>query len=95
MTYGAWTARWANWVVLLEATNGGWDVKVWVWLPNKPATARRELAANTKMVSHEEAIKWACEVMKNDGATVMVLGAPSITLESMLQFTPAPFAVCA
>lgn len=93
MTHGAWTARWANWVVLLEATDKGWDVKVWRWLFGKPASARHELAAQRAMATHDEAIKWACDVMKNDGATVMVLDAPSMTLESVLQFTPAPQAV--
>jgi hypothetical protein len=93
VTYGAWQARWANWVVHLEANEGGWDVKVWLWLPGKPATARRELAVASKMASHEEAVKWACQAMRDDGATVMVLDAPSITLESMLQFAPAPRAV--
>lgn len=89
---GAWTARWADWVVWLQRTEAGWNVKVWHW-PLDRVTERREVGTQNLLASHDEAIKWACDTMKNDGATVMVLGAPSITLESMLKFTPAPQAV--
>lgn len=90
---GAWSARWANWVVGLQATEAGWDVVVWQWLFNKPPSARRELESKKGFVTHEEAIKWACDVMRKDGATVMILDAPSMTLETVLQFAPAPMAV--
>lgn len=91
---GAWTSRClSNWVVWLENTGTGWNAKVWRWPFNKPPSDRVQLDARTNMTSHEEAIKWACDVMKNDGATVMVLDAPGITLASMLKFTPAPQAV--
>lgn len=89
---GAWTARWADWVIGLQSNETGWDAVVWRWsLDSK--TERQEVEAKKGFTTHEEAIKWACDTMRKDGATVLVLGAPSITLESMLKFTPAPQAV--
>jgi len=83
---GKWTARWANWSVGLEWKAGGWEVTVWRQLPGKKF--RHALGSHDGLRTTEEAVSWACRVMRDDGAKVMVLDAPTLTLESALSFRP-------
>jgi hypothetical protein len=90
LTSGAYSARWGNWVVGLRSGRHGWLATVWRWLPGKPLAARHELAAQDGFNTATIAVAWCCRIMRADGAIVMVLDAPSLTLDAVLRFTPAP-----
>jgi hypothetical protein len=83
---GKWSARWANWAVGLEWKADGWEVAVWRQLPGK--TFRHPLGTQGGFLTTSEAVSWACKVMRDNGASVLVLGAPGLTLETALSFTP-------
>lgn len=88
---GSWSARWGNWHVSLVSNGDRWDAKVFRWPPCSTLAERVEIDNWDGFRSSEEAVTWACDVMKNDGARVMVLGSlKPITLASMLSFKPAP-----
>jgi len=91
MATRSWSARWGNWqVVLQEFDPGRWGVKVHRWPPGAGLELRSVLATCDLFGTRDAAIDWACDVMKSDGARVLVLDAPGLTLRAMLQFTPAP-----
>ncbi len=83
---GKWSARWANWAVALEWKTDGWEVAVWRQLPGK--TFRHPLGSQGGFLTTSEAVTWACNVMRDNGAVMMVLGAPNFPLEAALNFTP-------
>ena len=85
-----WFARWGNWSVGLRQADDTWNVTVWRWLPGKPLACRHELDACDGFKTRTAAIEWAAAVMKRDGARIMVLDAPGITIASTLAFDPAP-----
>ncbi len=87
---GAWSARWGNWVVGLRVCDGKWAAKVWRWQPGESLAARSEINTQDGFDTQKDAVTWACGVMREDGAVVMILDAPSIVLENMLRFQPAP-----
>ncbi len=90
LTSGAHSARWANWVVLLEGQGGTWRTRVWRWAPNKSLASRIEIAAADGFKTSQDAASWACQRMRENGAIVLVLDAPQFRLEDALDFTPAP-----
>lgn len=84
---GRWVARWGNWSVDLEWQADAWKVILWRQRPGR--TYRHLLAEETGFVRVEEAVAWACRIMRTDGAQVMILGREDLTLESILSFKPA------
>lgn len=93
MLKGNWSARWGAWAVGLRSHGSMWSATVWRWEPGTSLSVRREIDDWDGFKTVEEAVAWACIVMRNDGAKVFVVGRPDMTLESMLAFAPAPEAV--
>jgi len=86
LTGGAWTARWADWVVELRHLPTGWRGTVWHW----PVGARgRRLGQASCFQVPLLAASWAATILGRVGARVMVDGQPS-ALSDCLAFTPAP-----
>lgn len=91
---GTWHARWGNWAIFLHSAGDRWDVRVWRWAPSTDVATHVEIDAWDGFYSQEEAVTFACDVMRNDGAKVMVLGANKpMTIEALLRFAPALAAV--
>jgi hypothetical protein len=86
----SWHARWGNWAVSLKTTGDCWAVTVYRWPPGSGLGDRKVLATCPFFGAREEAVSWACGVMRSDGATVVVLDAPGLALEHLLRFTTAP-----
>ena len=87
---GNWAARWGAWIVGLRSCGSSWNSTVWRRTSSLVPAARRELDSWDGFKTAEEAVTWACDVMRADGAEVMVLGAPGLKLEGLLSFSPAP-----
>jgi hypothetical protein len=91
MATKTWSALWGNWqVVLRQLEVGRWSVRVFRWSPERKQSERRVLATCDYFARRENAVTWAADVMRHDGAKVFVLDAPGLSLEAMLRFTPAP-----
>lgn len=93
ITSGSWSARWGNWMVGLRQCGASWLVTVWRWKPGTSLSARHQLAERDDFESPVAGVIWACDVLRNDSAKVFVIGMPSLTLDKVLQFSPAPEAV--
>lgn len=87
---GTWTARWSDWVVKLKVKSDKCDATVWRWTVGGGYTERMQLGARNDFSSSKDAVAWACDVLRDNGVKVMILDKPSITLESLLRFNPAP-----
>jgi len=83
---GRWFARWGNWAVDLEWKDDGWEVTVWRQLPGK--RFRHALGSYAGYATTEEAVEQACKVMRDDGAVVLIIDRPGLTLERILSFKP-------
>ena len=91
---GSYSARWADWVVLIDGGGGCWRAKVWRWAPGKSLASRIEIGASEGFTSAHDAAGWACDRMRDNGAIVLVLDASrSFTLIDVLDFVPAPESV--
>lgn len=90
VTQGSWTARWGDWLIKLRVREASSEATVWRWTTGGGYTERQQLGWRGGFSAPVDAVKWACDVLRDSGAKVMILGAPSITLESMLRFAPAP-----
>lgn len=77
-------------MVGLQRLDSSWGVKVWRWAPGSGLEARTLLAKCDYFTTREKAVEWAADLMRSDGAKVLVLDAPGLTVESMLWFKPAP-----
>lgn len=87
ITSGSWCARWSNWTLKLRDDRGEWKVTVRRGVPGEADACSH---TSDGFLSPQTAVTWACDKMRTFGAKVMILGKPSITLESLLRFTPAP-----
>jgi hypothetical protein len=77
-------------MVGLVASNNHWNARLWRWPPDAPVANCVELACANGFKSPRKAARWACKVMRREGAIVMVLDAPgSFGLEDLLDFRPA------
>src|SRR5678815_232701 len=73
---GSWSCRWGQWIILVRETAVGWVVVVWELPPGAPMTARTQIARATGMPSAQDAITYACDVLRDAGVTLFVSGAP-------------------
>ena len=88
---GAWTARWGDWVVhLCHTVTGNWRVTVWRWMAGGKVEERAQLGLCEGFVSASAATTWACDVLRDGGAKVLVIDKPTMQLENFLCFHPAP-----
>ena len=85
ITKGSWTASWGGWTIDLRDAKGSWSIVV--------RRGNGDLHSWGGFASSLDAVKWACDVMRDRGVKVMILDAPSITLETLLRFNPASEAV--
>lgn len=86
LTAGAWTARWATWVVELRYRATGWRATVWTWPQGSRGTRLDEAMGFANPL---DAAQWACRVLLQQGAKAMVDGQPRALID-FLAFSPAP-----
>lgn len=93
ITTGSWSARWGEWVVGLRGNASHWRATVWRWTTAGGYTERTQLGACEGFTAPADAVSWACDVLRDSGAKVFVVDKPSLKLETLLRFSPAPEAV--
>lgn len=84
---GSWSCRWGGWIILVCERPSGWSVIVWQ-LPSV-SMARKQIASARGMDSAQDAVTYACDVLRVAGVTLFVSGVPQ-HLEEFLSFSPAP-----
>jgi hypothetical protein len=88
VTSGAWTATWMRWAVDLIGDDAQWAAVVRTNPGDSTWALSKLVAASEGFTSSTDAVQWACRKLHDDGARVMVLGAPRPPrLEDLLEFT--------
>lgn len=90
ITSGAWSTRWGDWVIGLREREHVWHATVWRWTRGGGLEERRQLDARDGFPNPPSAVAWACDVLRGSGVKILVVDRPSMTLERMLRFSPAP-----
>lgn len=88
VTKGVWTTTWMRWAVDLLGDDAQWAVVVRS-NPDSVQWGMADLiAAGEGFKSTTDAVRWACQKLREEGAGVVVLGAPTLSLEELLDFQP-------
>lgn len=90
---GSWSARWGDWVICLRPSASSWQAIVWRWTVGGGLSERTQLGAMKGFATPVDATSWACDVLRDSGARVMVIDRPSITLVDLILYNPAPEAL--
>jgi hypothetical protein len=93
LTFGSWSTRWGDWVIHLKGADGKWRATVWRWTLGGGYTERTQLGICEGFATAADATEWSCELLRENGAKVFVIDKPSLKLEKLLRFNPAPESV--
>lgn len=93
LLFGAWYARWGDWVIHLREQAGKWQATVWRWTTGGGYDERMQLGVGNGFTAPTDAVEWACDLLRENGASTFVIDRPDVTLETLLRFNPAPEAV--
>lgn len=84
LTPGSWTARWGSWVISVRTERQDrWHVRIW----SLALGACVQIVKRAILATASDAVSWACDVLRQQGAVVFVDGRTH-GLERFLAFSP-------
>lgn len=89
LTEGSWSARWGDHVIHVAYVHNEWRATVWRWTRGGGLTERTQLDRCDGLPSSRVAVQWACGVLAELGAIVLIDGEKR-NLATVLMFDSAP-----